>query len=139
MILLDTNVLSALMQRDANPTVVAWLDAQPSESIWTSAVSVFEVRFGLRLLEPGRRRTQLEEAFACILADDLQGRVLPFDQVAAEAAAAMAADQRRAGRAIEIRDVEIAGIAAARRATVATRNVKHFEGLGVTLVDPWSA
>lgn len=139
MILLDTNVLSALMQRDANPTVVAWLDAQPSESIWTSAVSVFEVRFGLRLLEPGRRRAQLEEAFACILADDLQGRVLPFDQVAAEAAAAMAADQRRARRAIEIRDVEIAGIAAARRATVATRNVKHFEGLGVTLVDPWSA
>jgi predicted nucleic acid-binding protein len=138
-ILLDTNVLSALMQRDANPTVVAWLDAQPSESIWTSAVSVFEVRFGLRLLGPRRRRAQLEEAFACILADDLQGRVLPFDQVAAEAAAAMAADQRRAGRAIEIRDVEIAGIAAARRATVATRNVKHFEGLGVTLVDPWSA
>lgn len=139
MILLDTNVLSALMRREADPVVVAWLDNQPPESIWTTAITVFEIRFGLEILTNGRRRRSLEDAFAKALEEDLDGRVLSFDQTAAEAAAAIAAEQRRAGRPIEIRDVEIAGIAAARKAALATRNTRHFEGTGISLIDPWSA
>lgn len=138
MIVLDTNVLSALMRREADPVVVAWLDTQPPESIWTTAITVFEIRFGLEILTNGRRRRSLEDAFAKALDQDFDGRVLPFDQTAAEAAAAIAAEQRRAGRPVEIRDVEIAGIAAARKATLATRNTRHFEGTGIALVDPWS-
>ena len=139
MILLDTNVLSALMRREADPGVVAWLDAQPPESIWTTAVTVFEIRFGLEILADGRRRKALEEAFARALEEDFDGRVLPFDQTAAEAAAIIAARQREAGRPIEIRDVQIAGITAARKATLATRNTRHFEGTGITLIDPWAS
>lgn len=139
MILLDTNVLSALMRREADPGVVAWLDAQPPESIWTTAVTVFEIRFGLEILADGRRRKALEEAFARALEEDFDGRVLPFDQMAAEAAAIIAARQREAGRPIEIRDVQIAGITAARKATLATRNTRHFEGTGITLIDPWAS
>jgi predicted nucleic acid-binding protein len=139
LILLDTNVLSALMRREADPGVVAWLDAQPPESIWTTAVTVFEIRFGLEILADGRRRKALEEAFARALEEDFDGRVLPFDQTAAEAAAIIAARQREAGRPIEIRDVQIAGITAARKATLATRNTRHFEGTGITLIDPWAS
>lgn len=139
MILLDTNVLSALMQGDPDPAVLAWLDGLPAESVWTTSVTVFEVRFGLELLAAGRRRRRLEEAFAKALEDDFEGRVLPFDQSAANSAAVIAAKQRRAGRPVEVRDVQIAGIAAARKATLATRNVRHFEGLGVPMVDPWAA
>jgi len=138
-ILLDTNVLSALMRREADPVVVAWLDQQPPESIWTTAITVFEIRFGLEILASGRRRRSLEDAFARALDQDFDGRVLPFDQTAAEAAAVIAAEQRRVGRPVEIRDVEIAGIAAARKATLATRNTRHFEATGIALVDPWSA
>lgn len=138
MILLDTNVLSALMRRDPDPVVVAWLDGQPPESIWTTAITVFEVRFGLELLVAGRRRKHLEEAFAKALEEDFEGRVLPFDQAAAHAAGRVAAERRRAGRPVEMRDVQIAGIAAARKATLATRNLRHFEGFGVALVDPWA-
>jgi len=138
-ILLDTNVISALMQREADPVVVAWLDAQPPESIWTTSITVFEVRFGLELLESGRRRRSLEEAFNKSLEEDFEGRVVPFDESAAQAAVRIAAEQRRLGRGLEIRDVQIAGIAAARKATIATRNVRHFEGLGPELIDPWSA
>jgi hypothetical protein len=138
-ILLDTNVISALMQSAPDPTVVGWLDRQPPESVWTTAITVFEVRFGLELLATGRRRQQLEEAFAKALAEDFEGRVLPFDQTAAEAAGAMAAARRAAGRTIEIRDLQIAGIAAARKATLATRNVRHFEGFGLAVLDPWAA
>ena len=139
MILLDTNVLSALMRREADPVMVAWLDAQPPESIWTTAVTVFEVRLGLEILADGRRRKALEEAFARALEEDFDGRVLPFDQTAAEAAAIIAARQREAGRPIEIRDVQIAGITAARKAALATRNTRHFEGTGITLIDPWAS
>ena len=138
MILLDTNVLSALMRREADPQIVAWLDAQPSESIWTTAITVFEIRFGLEILTSGRRRRSLEDAFAKALEEEFEGRVLSFDRAAAQAAAAFAAEQRRTGRPVEIRDVQIAGIAAARNATLATRNRRHFEGIGIGLIDPWS-
>lgn len=139
MILLDTNVLSALMRCEADPVAVAWLDAQPPESIWTTAITVFEIRFGLEILAKGRKRNALEEAFTSALAEDFDGRVLAFDRAAADAAATIAARQREAGRPVEIRDVQIAGIAASRKATLATRNTRHFEGTGITLTDPWAS
>lgn len=138
MILLDTNVVSALMRLNPDPAVVAWLDDQPAESVWTTSVTVFEVRFGLQTLEGGRRRRHLERAFDDLLRVDLQGRIQPFDGSAATAAAGVAAEQRRLGRTVEIRGVQIAGIASVRRATLATRNLRHFEGVGVSLVDPWT-
>jgi toxin FitB len=136
-ILLDTNVLSAVMRDEADPVVVSWLDSQPPQSIWTTAITVFEIRFGLEILGDGRRRRQLEEAFVKALEKDLDGRVLPFDQPAALAAGVIAADQRRQGRPIEIRDVQIAGIAATREAALATRNTRHFEGTEIPLLNPW--
>ncbi len=138
MILLDTNVLSALMQAEVDPVVVAWLDTQPPESIWTTSVTLFEVRFGLELLATGRRRRSLEDAFSKMIEEDFEGRVLPFDDYAAQAAGQIAAARRRSGRSIEIRDVQIAGIAIARKAAIATRNLRHFEGLGPALINPWA-
>jgi predicted nucleic acid-binding protein len=138
-IILDTNIVSALMQQEPEPRVVAWLDGLPPESIWTTAITVFEVQFGLALLRPTRRRRQLEEAFALALEEDLGDRILPFDQSAARSAGAMAAKRQRAGRSMEIRDTLIAGIVVARKASLATRNRRHFEGLDLPLIDPWSA
>lgn len=139
MILLDTNVLSALMRREPGRDVMTWLDDQPAESIWTTTITVFEIRAGIELLEQGRRRRQLEQAFAALLAEDLAGRVQSFDQTAALAAGSIAAARQRVGRPVEIRDVQIAGIAAARRATLATRNTRHFADFDVDLVNPWSS
>jgi predicted nucleic acid-binding protein len=138
-ILLDTNVVSALMRRDPAPAVVSWLDGQPAESIWTTSITVFEVRTGLALLKPSRRREQLERAFEELLVQELDGRVQSFDQAAAVAAGTIAAARQRAGLTLEIRGVQIAGIASVRKATLATRNLRHFEGLGIDVVDPWSA
>ncbi len=139
MIVLDTNVVSALMRREPDPKVVAWLDELPAESVWTTTVTVFEVRFGLALLAPSRRRRQLEEAFARSLEEDLERRILPLDESAASAAAVMAAMRRRAGRSVEMRDAFVAGIVSARKATLATGNRRHFEGFEIRLVDPWSS
>jgi predicted nucleic acid-binding protein len=138
MILLDTNVLSALMRSEPEAVVVGWLDAQPSESIWTTSVTAFEIRTGLELLASSRRRRHLEAAFERVLDEDLDQRVLAFDIAAADAAGAVVARSQRGGKPVEIRDAQTAGIALARKATVATRNVRHFKDLGVRLADPWS-
>jgi predicted nucleic acid-binding protein len=138
-IVLDTNVLSALMQTQPDDEIVAWLDEQPTESVWTTSITVFEIRLGLELLAPGRRRRGLERAFAQAVAEDLEDRVLSFDADAAREAAARAAARRTTGKSIDFRDIEIAGIVAARRGTLATRNVRHFEGLNIEIVNPWDA
>ncbi len=137
MTILDTNVLSAIMRTNPEAVVVEWLDRQPSDSVWLSSITVFETRFGLALMPKGRRRRDLERAFEAVLTEDLANRVLDFDSVAAAAAAQLAADRQKAGRAVDLRDTLIAGIALARRATIATRNTKHFEGLDVPVINPW--
>ena len=138
MIVLDTNVLSALMRTIPDRVVVDWLDRQPADSVWLTSVTVFEARFGLALLPKGRKRLGLERAFDRVLNEDLSNRVLDFDAAAAAVAAQLADNRRRTGRMADLRDMLIAGIAQARRATIATRHVKHFEGLDVPVVDPWN-
>jgi predicted nucleic acid-binding protein len=139
MIILDTNVLSALMRTVPDPAVVAWLDRQPAESVWITSITVFEARLGLALLPQSRRRRALESAFTRLIEDDLENRVLDFDAAAAASAASLAAERQEAGRPVDVRDTQIAGIALARRATLATRNVRHFADSKVPVVDPWTA
>jgi predicted nucleic acid-binding protein len=138
-ILLDTNVISAFMKPAPDHAVSLWLDKQRLASLWTTAITVFEIRVGIELLAPGRRRQLLEEKFSKSLELDFQGRIVSFDETAAQAAGRIAASQSRVGRSLEIRDVQIAGIAMARKAAIATRNIRHFEGLGLELINPWSA
>ena len=139
MIILDTNVLSALMHKAPAASVVAWVDRQPAESVWITSITLFETRLGLALLPAGRRRQAIEAAFAQLLEEDLENRVLDFDSAAATEAAVLAAERQRAGRPVDMRDTQIAGIAHARRATLATRNTRHFADLKVPVVDPWTA
>jgi len=138
-IILDTNVLSALMRTVPEAPVVAWLDRQPAESVWITSITLFEAYLGLALLPSGRRRQTLEAAFARLLNEDLEKRVLDFDSAAATEAASLAAARQKNGRQVDMRDTQIAGIALARRATLATRNVRHFTDLKILLVDPWTA
>jgi predicted nucleic acid-binding protein len=138
MILLDTNVLSALMRNAPDAPVVAWLDRQPAESVWITSITLFETRFGLALLPAGRKRLTLENAFRHLLEEDLENRIVDFDGAAASAAAALAAKRQAHGTNVDLRDTLIAGIALARRATIATRNVRHFADLSVPVVDPWT-
>jgi len=138
-IILDTNVLSALMRTTPEVAVVSWLDRQPTESVWITSITLFESRLGLAVLPKGRRQQTLEAAFARLLEEELENRVLDFDSAAAIEAASLAAERQKAGRQVDIRDTQIAGIALARRATLATRNTRHFRDLKVPVIDPWEA
>jgi hypothetical protein len=86
---------------------------------------------------PGRRRAEIEAAFAKVLHEDLEGRVLDFDLRSANRAAMLAAERQRAGRPADLRDTQIAGIVLARNATLATRSTRHFEGLAGLRMNPW--
>ncbi len=137
MIILDTNVLSALMREQPDEPVIQWLDQQSAESIWITSITLFESRLGIALLPRGKRQRELQAAFNRLLEEDLDNRVLDFDSHAASEAAALAAARQKAGRPVDMRDTQIAGIALARRATLATRNTKHFQDLRVPVINPW--
>jgi toxin FitB len=137
MIILDTNVLSALMQSNPDTSVIRWLDEQPKESVWITSITLFETRYGIALLPKGKRRSALEQAVDSLLEVDLGNRVLDFDSHAADEAAKLAAQRQRIGRPVDMRDTQIAGIALARRAALATRNTRHFKDIKIVLVDPW--
>jgi predicted nucleic acid-binding protein len=137
MIILDTDVVSGAMRPRADLAVIGWLDRQPRASVWSASISVLEIRFGIALLPLGARRTQLERAFGLVMNQLIEDRIVPFDTSAAEETATLMANRRRAGREGELRDSMIAGIAIARGATLATRNIRHFADLPVPVVDPW--
>ena len=130
-------MLSALMRQGPDQSVIKWLDRQPRTSIWITAVTVFEIRFGLQILASGRRRTLLTEAFDELLAT-LGQRVLMFDAVAALEASGLMAARHKKGRPGDLRDTMIAGIVLAQHATLATRNTAHFEDARIPLVNPWT-
>ena len=136
-IILDTNIVSALMQSERNAELEQWLNRQPSDIFWVTAVSYFELRAGIERLATGRRRQQLEEALARVIEVRIRNEILPLDESAARAAAAIAAARERVGRPIDFRDTLIAGIVVANRAELATRNVRHFQDLEVTVVNPF--
>ena len=138
MILLDTNVVSALMRSQPERSVISWLDLQIPEQIWLPSVVVFEVRYGLALLEAGSRRTGLEQGFERMLSEFIQERIAPLKALAAEQAALLAAMRKRVGTPVDLRDTLIAGIAMATGATIATRNLKHFQDLPIPVLNPFS-
>jgi predicted nucleic acid-binding protein len=139
MIILDTNVLSALMLDRPPLSVAGWLDRQPHLSVWTTSITVFEIRFGLNSMPAGKRQAQRTALFEQLLANVIERRIALFDSASAERAAELAADRRKMGRPGELRDTMIAGIALATHATLATRNVKHFEDIVASVVNPWEA
>jgi predicted nucleic acid-binding protein len=138
MIVLDTNVLSALMRQVPDARAVSWLDRQSRTSVWTTSVTILEIRFGLQVMAAGKRRTLLSEAFESLL-DKMGHRIAPFDHDAAARAADLMASGQRKGRPVELRDTMIAGIVLVRHGTLATRNVVHFDDLSVPVVNPWLA
>jgi len=139
MIVLDTNVLSEMMRDGADPNVLAWLDRLPASEIFTTAISIAELRFGIEALPDGGRKTALRARFDAVVDEELAARILAFDAGAAEVYGVLAASLRRSGQPIGIADAMIAAIAHREAAPVATRNVRHFDMTGVEIINPFAA
>lgn len=135
-IVLDTNVVSELMRAAPDVRVESWVRAVPPAMIYTTSVTLAEVRYGIARLPPGRRRNLLGGA-----ADDVFGaftdRVLPFDAAAAGHYADVLVEREHIGAPIAGFDAQIAAICRAHCSALATRNTDDFSQLGLNLIDPW--
>src|SRR5229473_2040434 len=98
MIILDTNVVSALMQSVPDRKVAQWLDRQPRISIWTTAITVLEIQRGIRIMPAGKRRSRFSEEFDLLVAGRLEGRIASFDSAAAYEAATLIASREKTGK-----------------------------------------
>jgi hypothetical protein len=136
-IILDTNVISEIMRDAPDTEVVLWLDGQPRSSIWTTSIGVYEVRSGLLAMPVGKRQALRMLAFERLLNEKIQGRIAAFDYAAAQQAAELEAAGQKKGRPRDPRDTMLAGIVLASHATLATRNVKHFDDIAKSVVNPW--
>ena len=138
MFILDTNIVSEVMRNIPSTEVMAWLDERPIHDLYVTAVTQAEILTGIAFLPEGRRRSELTKATEHAFNSLFNGRLLPFDSVAAHAYAEIASARRSAGRPISQFDGQIAAIARSRNMTVATRNVADYGGCSITVINPWS-
>jgi predicted nucleic acid-binding protein len=136
MILLDTNVISALIMPTPEPSVLAWLERQDLAALATTSISVAEIRYGLELLPTGKRRTDLIDRFESFIDRGFRQAIWAFDADAAYEYGVLAAQLKSRGFHPGY-DTLIAAIAKARSATIATRNERDFEQCGVPLINPF--
>lgn len=137
MFLIDTNVISELMRATPAPSVLNWFSTQDPSTLYLSAVTEAELRTGVATLPAGQRREGLKAALDATIAEDFEGRILPFDTDAAKTYADIVSMRRAAGRPIADAHCQIASIARAIGMPVVTRNTRDFEGCGVDVINPW--
>ncbi|MEL7894126.1 type II toxin-antitoxin system VapC family toxin [Vreelandella neptunia] len=137
MIILDTNILSELMRPSPNMRVVNWLNAEEPLGVTITAITVAEILYGIERLPDGKRKQRFAQLAAEMFEEDFTERILPFDEVAAAYYATLVADSERSGRIVHSADAQTAAICQQHKAQLATRNVKDFEHLGISIIDPW--
>ena len=137
MILLDTNVLSEIMNHRPEPAVLQWIDAQRRDNLWTCTIVLAELFSGLDLMLPGKREIELREKAELMFTKLFAGRICSFDEQAARSYGTILRSRKAIGRPIDEMDALIAATALANNATLATRNISHFEGCGIDRINPW--
>jgi predicted nucleic acid-binding protein len=138
MIVLDTNVLSELMRRRPAARVVRWVDEQEASALAITAVTVAELLYGIARLADGARKSELAAVVDALVREDFAGRVLSFDAAAAAHYAELVAERDWNGRPVSISDGQIAAICRCHGASLATRNVRDFDRVGIRVFDPWA-
>lgn len=137
MIIVDTNVVSELMKQIPSKNVVAWIDKQTSEDLFITAITVAEIDYGLSILPDGARRSSMRTSFEKVVEEAFAFRVLSFDTNAARLYGPIMSHRKNLGRVMSLFDGQIASIAQAHNAFVATRNVNDFDKCGLTIINPF--
>jgi toxin FitB len=137
MILLDTNIISEVMAENSSQDVVAWLDAQHRQELFLSAITLLELQYGIERMSAGTRRLKLEMTVERIVCELYAGRICAVDSAVARAAGQARVRRERLGRPITVADAAIAATAITHGFSLATRNIKDFEGLDLELINPF--
>jgi predicted nucleic acid-binding protein len=136
-LLLDTNVISEVVKPQPDFRVMAFLEQLQSAEQFTAAICIAEIRYGLERMPAGQKQDQKRAAIATFLSQAFSGRILPFDGLCAELYGKIRNAREASGQPISIEDAMIAATAQAHSLTLATRNIKDFEGCGIRLLNPW--
>ncbi|HET9680264.1 MAG TPA: type II toxin-antitoxin system VapC family toxin [Gammaproteobacteria bacterium] len=137
MIILDTNVISELIRPKPDTAVLSWLDKQPADDLFITAISVAELLYGTHRLPDGKRKTALRDSIEAMLEKYFSDTIAPFDTQAAIIYAELVAEHEKQGRMISMADAQIAAICRNHQTILATRNIKDFTHLGISLINPW--
>lgn len=137
MIVLDTNVVSELMNPQGSQTVKSWADSQPRESLFTTTITQAEILYGIAILPEGNRKQRLQDAAHVVFNEEFLNQLLLFDSESAEHFASIAADRKGQGKPISQFDAQIAAICRSHQATLATRNTDDFAECGIDIINPW--
>ena len=138
MILLDTNVISEPLKLAADAGVLAWIDAQSIDTLYLSAISLAELRFGIAALPAGKRKETLHQGLEQRILPLISDRILPVDAAASQTYAEILSAARAQGNVISNADGYIAATAKRHGFMVATRDTSPFEAAGVTVINPWT-
>jgi predicted nucleic acid-binding protein len=138
-ILLDTNVLSEPMRARPNLEVIRWLNEQDAAQLYVSSITVAEIHFGIACLPKGQRQRRLREAFGVFVDQAFDSRILSFGTASAEIYGQIRATRRAQGRPITPLDAQIAAIALENDFSLATRNMKDFDGLDLVIHNPFES
>lgn len=135
--LLDTNCISELISRRPEPSVVKWLEAVDEGLLYLSVLTLGEIRKGIALLAPGKRRTRLETWLEVELLSRFSDRILTIDLMVADRWAVLAAEAKRRGKPLAIIDGLIAATALEYNLTVVSRNTGDFANTPAPVLNPW--
>jgi predicted nucleic acid-binding protein len=137
MLLLDTNVLSEVTKPSPNEDVLTWLHELDEDRTFISIVSIAEICRSIALMEKGRKQEALDKWLTDDLPQRFENRIIPVEGLVARAWGDLMALAMRSGRGLASMDGMIAATAVAHQLSLATRNTKDFEGLGINIIDPW--
>lgn len=137
MIVLDTNVISELMRPAPDENVSRWIAKQKTINLAVTSITLAEIHRGLSRLPKGKRRKDLETRFTAFIHQGFMGRILPFDEYAADTYGEIASSREKKGLHCDAVDLMIASIACNLNAAIATRNTGDFDGCGLKLINPW--
>jgi len=135
--LLDTNVISEWINPQPDRNVISWLAEVDEDRVFISVISFAEVRPGVELLPAGRRRERLAQWLAEELPARFEDRILAIDQHVAETWGVIMAGRQKIGLRLSSMDAFVAATAETYALTLVTRNIKDFEHVGISLLDPW--
>jgi toxin FitB len=136
--LLDTCVVSELIAKQPNQTVLDWLNTQPNQDLYLSAITIGELVKGIDKLPDSKRKSSLQDWFNDDLLVRFAARILPLDLDAMVLWGKLISRLEPQGRILPLMDSLIAAIALQGTFTLVTRNEKDFAGTGLTISNPWN-
>lgn len=137
--LLDASVISEWKKRPPDSKVMRWFASVDEESLWLSVVTLAELRFGIARLPGGRRKEALLNWLHNDIAARFYGRIVAVELRVADAWGATTAKSWSLGNPLPVLDAYLAATASVYEMTIVTRNIRHFQNLGIPLLNPWEA